>query len=436
MPNKKYKFPIGGIELPTKKSLTNGKKIETMTDPDTVAIPLSQHIGAPAEAIVKKGDQVKKGDCIGEYGKGLSAKIHSSINGEVKGIESRTKPGGGQYQCIVIEKNVSEEKSNSKKLDKNNIDPETIRQRVKDAGVVGLGGAGFPTHVKLNPPEEKNIDTVIINGAECEPFLTVDHRLMLEEYEYIFRGLELIKTAVNAPKGIVAIEANKPDAIKKLQEKAKDIEGIEVRALDTRYPHGAEKHLIKAILDREIPQGELPMEVGVVVNNVQTSIKIAQAVDEGESLNDRVLTVSGSALTNPKNLRVPIGTAIKDVIEYCGGPKNNDYQVVLGGPMTGLNIDDKSIPVVKGTSGIVLLSAEEYAQSETRACINCGKCGEVCPVYLSPNRITAFVNNELVDRAVDIGLNDCIECGACAYVCPAKRPLLRWIKRGKAQVNN
>lgn len=431
------KFPIGGVHLPEKKELTNDQKIKIMPDPKEVAIPLSQHIGAPAEPIVKAGDKVKKGECIAKLQGKISANIHSSVNGLIKGIVDRKKPGQGSYKCILIEKDeLKVKESKRKQVDRSVLpDVETIREKVEAAGVIGMGGAGFPTHIKLAPPQDINIDTVIINGAECEPFLTVDHRLLLEEYEDLFRGLELIKKAVGAAKGIVAIELNKKDAIEKLQQKAKDWPGIEVQALDTRYPHGAEKHLIKAVLNREVPKGELPMAVNVVVNNVQTAVKIAGAVDFAELVTDRVITVSGEALTNPANIRVPIGTSIKDVVEFCGGPKDKkDYQIIVGGPMTGINVDDENIPVVKLTSGIVLITAEEFADSETRPCIRCGRCGEVCPMYLAPNRICAFINNDLLQRSEEVGLMDCIECGACAYICPSKRPLVRWIKRGKAEL--
>lgn len=431
------KFPIGGVHLPEKKDLTNEQQIKVMPAPKKVAIPLAQHIGAPAEPIVEVGDEVKKGDCIAKLQGKISASVHSSVNGVVQGIVERTKPGQSTYNCILIESlDIEAFEEENKNIDRSILpEVETIRKKVKAAGVIGMGGAGFPTHVKLSPPDDIKIDTVIINGAECEPFLTVDHRLLLEEYEDLFRGLELIKKAVGAEKGIVAIELNKKDAIEKLQEKAKDWPGIDVQALDTRYPHGAEKHLIKAVLNREVPKGELPMAVNVVVNNVQTAVKIARAVDFDEPVTDRVLTVSGEALKRPSNVKVPIGSSIKDVVDFCGGPKDKeDYQIIVGGPMTGINVDDENIPVVKLTSGIVLITAEEFADSETRPCIRCGRCGEVCPMYLAPNRICAFINNDLIERSEEIGLMDCIECGACAYICPSKRPLVRWIKRGKAEV--
>jgi len=431
------KFPIGGVHLPEKKELTNEEAIKVMPDPKEVAIPLSQHIGAPAKPVVAAGDRVIKGECIAELQGKISARVHSSINGVVKGVVERKKPGQGNYRCILIENDNSEAAAeNEINIDRSILpEVEIIREKVEKAGVIGMGGAGFPTHIKLSPPESMDIDTVIINGAECEPFLTVDHRLLLEEYEDLFRGLELIKKAVGAKNGIVAIELNKKDAIEKLQQKAADWPGIKVQALDTRYPHGAEKHLIKAVLNREVPKGELPMAVNVVVNNVQTAVKIARAVDFEEAVIDRVLTVSGEALKTPSNVKVPIGTSLQDVIEFCGGPRDKeDFQIIVGGPMTGINVDDAEIPVVKGTSGIVLITAKEFAASESRPCIRCGRCGEVCPMYLAPNRITAFINNDLLDRSVDVGLLDCIECGACAYICPSKRPLVRWIKRGKAEV--
>lgn len=449
------KFPIGGVQLPEKKELTNNQPIKIMPAPKEVAIPLSQHIGAEARPIVSPGDRVEKGECIARLQGRISANIHASVNGIVKEIGNRKKPGQGEYRVIIIQnedyltgdsvanlkvssavelKAKQKREMKSEQLNKNNLPAQKIiREKVKAAGIVGLGGAGFPTHVKLTPPETAQIDTVIINGAECEPFLTVDHRLLLEAEQELFRGLELIKKAVGAEKGIIAIELNKKDAIQSLQKKAAAWPGIEVQALDTRYPHGAEKHLIKAVLNREVPKGELPLAVNVLVNNVQTAVKIARAVDFGEPLIDRVITVSGPALKTPSNLQVPIGTAVEAIIEFCGGTKSNEKcQMIIGGPMTGINIDDAQIPLVKRTAGLILITAAEFADSETRPCIRCGRCGDVCPMYLSPNRICAFINNNLIERSEEIGLRDCIECGACAYICPAKRPLVRWIKQGKA----
>ncbi len=432
------KFPIGGVHLPEEKHLTTDSPIEDMDFPELVTIPLQMHIGAPCKPVVSEGEEVHRGQVIARNDEALSALIHASISGVYKGIESRPGPDGSMINCMVIENQGQphDEITLEPEYSFDEVDKEKIVNRVKNAGIVGLGGACFPTHVKLSPPDDKPIDTVIINGAECEPYLTVDDRLMREKTELLFQGLQLIMKASGAEKGIVSSEINKPKAVEAIREEAENWDNLEGVPLDTRYPHGAEKHLIKAVLDREVPRRGLPMDVGVIVNNVQTTTKIAEALYRGRTLIDRVLTVSGRALQEQKNLAVPVGTPIKDVIDYCGGTVTENYYTIMGGPMTGKRVEKMKIPVGKGTSGLVVLSEEEYSDPEKRVCIKCGKCVDVCPMYLPPNRITAFVNNEMYKEAEIAGLNDCIECGACAFVCPAKRPLVRWIQRGKAAADS
>ncbi|TVR50938.1 MAG: RnfABCDGE type electron transport complex subunit C, partial [Spirochaetaceae bacterium] len=288
----------------------------------------------------------------------------------------------------------------------------------------------FPTHIKLATKDK--IDTVIVNGAECEPYITVDDRLMQESAEKVFRGLDIVRRVLGAERGFIACEINKPAALKRLREVAAGFPAISAQALDTRYPHGAEKHLIKAVLNREVPIRALPGSVGVIVNNVQTVCAIADAVDLGRVLHSRVITVSGHGITTPKNLRIPLGTSVSDAIAFCDGESVPEPAVIVGGPMTGMRVTDFTIPVGKSTSGIVLLTEEEYGGSLHMACIRCGKCVEVCPMYLPPNRITAYVNNDMIEEAVGAGLDACILCGACQFVCPSKRPLLEWINHGKA----
>ncbi len=302
--------------------------------------------------------------------------------------------------------------------------------RVEEAGIVGLGGATFPTHIKLATRDK--IDTVIVNGAECEPYITVDDRLMQENAEKVFRGLDIVRRVLGAERGFIACEVNKPAALKRLREVAAGFPLISAQALDTRYPHGAEKHLIKAVLNREVPIRALPGSVGVIVNNVQTVCAIADAVDLGRVLHSRVVTVSGHGIKTPKNLRVPLGTSVSDAIAFCDGESVPDPAVIVGGPMTGMRVTDFTIPIGKSTSGIILLTEDEYGGSLHMACIRCGKCVEVCPMYLPPNRITAYVNNDMIEEAVGAGLDACILCGACQFVCPSKRPLLEWINHGKA----
>ena len=351
---------------------------------------------------------------------------------------------GSKIKCVIIEKGEQyhdkHEHSNAKSYKKLNnteqkITPEFIIKRVKSAGIAGMGGAGFPSHIKLMSSSDKKIDTVLINGAECEPYITADDRVMQEKTEELYRGLELIRIAVNAEKGLIACENNKPQALKQLRKHSGKFENLDCVALESRYPHGAEKHLIKAVLDREVPRRGLPMDVGVVVNNVQTSVAIAEAVDLAKPLIERVITVSGRGLVSPANLRVPVGTTVSDILDYCGGIDTENYLPVMGGPMTGFKIEDKQIPITKTNYGLVILSEKEYKESESRVCIRCGKCVDACPVYITPNRITDFINNNMYDEAEELGLSDCIECGACAFVCPSKRPLLRWLQEGKAALN-
>ncbi len=432
------KFPIGGLHLPEEKELTTGKPIETMTPPAQVAIPLKQHAGVASRPVVEAGTKVRRGTLIAMNDQGLGARIHASIPGTVAGIEQRPLQDGQMVDAIVIDHDPSLDGDDERMepIADADLTPEAVRQRVEEAGIVGLGGAGFPTHIKLKPSPETPIDTVLINGAECEPYLTVDDRLMQEEARALFRGLEIIRMTVGAEQGIAACEANKPAAMQILREEAKNWEHLEAVALDTRYPHGAEKHLIKAVLDREVPKNSLPSKVGCVVNNVQTTIAITRAIDRGEALTHRVLTVSGRAVERPSNVAVPVGASMEDIIEYCGGATQSDAHLIIGGPMTGLRIYDTGIPVVKATSGIVLLTPEDSTEYQELVCIRCGKCVEVCPMYLAPNNIVSYVRNDMLDEAVAAGLQDCILCGACAFACPSRRGLLQTLKRGKAELAN
>jgi electron transport complex protein RnfC len=297
-----------------------------------------------------------------------------------------------------------------------------------------MGGAAFPTQVKLSPPPDKKIDTIIINGAECEPYLTADHRVMLEHSEDILFGLKAIMKAVGVEKGYVGIENNKPDAIKKMQELVKDENNIEVVALHTKYPQGGEKQLIYAITGREVPSGGLPMEVGVIVQNVGTTAMIAKAIKTGMPLIERVLTVTGSAIAEPKNLLVRIGTPFREVIQQCGGFKQTPGKVIMGGPMMGLAQASIDVPVVKGTSGILVLSKDEAKQYQERPCIKCARCVDACPVYLLPTRLSHFAQHGMWDEAEDYNALDCIECGSCSFVCPSKIPLVQRIRLAKSQI--
>ncbi len=435
------KFPIGGTHLPENKDLTTDSPIQRLNAAQSVAIPLKQHLGVACKAVVSAGDEVHVGQLIGANSEGLSARIHASTSGTVTAIEKRVMIDHSATECVIIQRSNAADQAEPgagaavpvKGPGDAVPEPDEVCKRVEEAGIVGMGGAAFPTHVKLRVKKDTPIDSIIINGAECEPYITTDDRLMQERTADLYRGLDIIRQTVGAQKGYVACEINKPAAIKAITEEAERWPQLEAVRLDTRYPHGAEKHLIKAVLDREVPIRQLPMAVGVIVNNVQTAIAITEAVDYAIPLTRRVLTVSGSVVNQPGNFSVPVGTPLRDLVTAVGGPTEDDYRLVVGGPMTGMLTDDYDIPVTKSTSGIVLIRPGEYADRSAEVCIRCGRCVSVCPMYLQPNRITIFVHNEMIEEAEEFGVNDCILCGACSFVCPSRRPLLQWLREGKAK---
>lgn len=408
-------FP-GGIH-PQQSKLTKDKPIERARLPKRVVIPLHQHTGSPAEPVVSVGDIVKTGQKIGEAKGLISANVHSSITGKVESIKKCLSPLARDVLCVTIEGDGSD--------DWVKLSQGEIKQKIKDAGIVGLGGAGFPTYVKLNPPDGKKIDTVIINGAECEPYLTCDYRLMMEKPNEIIEGLQIIKEAVGASNGYVAIEDNKQEAIEKFYRVTARRDLV---LLKTKYPQGAEKQFIKAVLNREVPSGKLPLDVGVVVDNVGTALAIRDAVLDNKPLVERVITVCGSGVPSEKNLLVRIGTSFKDVIDECGGLKSNVWKVIMGGPMMGLSQFSLDVPVVKGTSGILVLTQDEKPVLKERNCIRCGRCVSVCPMRLMPNMLGLYGSRFMLDEGFKYNPQDCMECGSCAYVCPSKIPLVQLIK--------
>ncbi len=425
-------FPHG-IHPPDSKETTAAKALERMPPPEKVHIPLHQHFGNPAKPLVKKGEEILLGQKVGESTGLFSASIHSSVSGKVLSVDGQHHPLGKPVLTISVANDGEDRSSPEIEGVKNpfSLDPETIRNIVKEAGIVGLGGAAFPTAVKLTPPKDKPIDTVIINGCECEPILTADYRLMLEYPKEILKGAELIRMATSAKRVIVAIEDNKKDAYQGFLEEQNGLPQ-EVALLKTKYPQGAEKNLIYALLRREVPRGCLPFDVGVVVQNVGTTKAIWDAVSAGKPLYERAITVAGEGICEPKNLMVRIGTPFQDVIDFCGGTKGKANILIMGGPMMGLAQWTQDIPVIKGTSGILawIASAPPFEHS----CIRCSRCVEHCPMRLVPTQLMKYVKVDYLEEAEGWGILDCVECGCCQYICPAKIPLVHWIRLGKNKV--
>jgi len=425
-------FPRG-VHPPEYKELTADKPFEALPPPEKVYIPLNQHFGKPADPLVKKGDEVLLGQKIGECSGLFSASVHSSVSGKVLAVGGHPHPSGKPVPTVTIANDGEDRLYPDIKgaADPSSLSPDEIRERVREAGIVGLGGAAFPTAVKLSPPKDKSIDTIILNGCECEPVLTADYRLMLESTDAILQGAELVRKAAGAEKVIIGVEDNKKDVFGLFQEKIQGPE-TEVVLLKTKYPQGAEKNLIHALLKREVPRGGLPFDVGVVVQNVGTVKAVWDAISRGIPLYERGVTVSGLGVREPKNLIVRIGTPFKTVIEYCGGLIEDASLMIMGGPMMGISQWSPEIPVIKGTSGILAWSLP--ASVPEFNCIRCGRCVEHCPMGLVPTQLMKYVKNEILSEAEKWGVLDCVECGSCQYSCPAKIPLVHWLRLGKNKI--
>ncbi len=420
----------GGVYPPEYKDLTAGRAVETLPAPGLVTIPMVQNLGAPCKPVVGEGDTVALGQLIGDSEAYVSAPIHASVSGEVRSIAEARLADGRRVPAVVIESDGEDRlhESIGGRADADELTPEEIRDLVRRAGIVGMGGAGFPTHVKYNPPQDLEIETVIVNGCECEPFVTGDHRVMLEEAEDLVLGLHAIVRACGAKRGIIGVEENKPDAIEALKDAVSD-GPYEVMVLHSKYVQGAEKQLISALMGRRVPSGGLPAHVGVIVNNVSTAAAVARAVRDGRPLVQRVVTVSGDVVREPKNLRVRIGTPIARLLEACGGFTEDPARLVIGGPMMGHGVYDINIPVTKGTSGVLALSSAVAAEYDEGPCIRCGRCVRACPSFLMPLYLEAYPD----DAALDYHPLDCIECGSCSYICPSRRHLLQRIRLAKAE---
>jgi len=408
-----------------------------MPPPERVAIPCSQHIGAPSEPIVAVDDEVKIGQPISQAKGFVSVPSHASIAGKVVAIESLPHPLGTKVEAVVIEGDGTETWADGigDRQEWSTLTADQLKEQIRDAGIAGMGGATFPTHVKLSPPQEQPIDTVILNGAECEPYITADHRVMLEEPEEIVEGLKIILKILKVSRAYIGIEANKPDAIAKMEALVARESNIEVVPLEVKYPQGAEKQLIYAITRRKVPAGALPMKVGCLVQNVGTAAAIYRAVVRAMPLIERAMTVTGRGVKEPKNLRVRIGTPFRKVIAFCGGYTEGAAKVVMGGPMMGIAQATDEVPVIKGTSCILVLDGEEAALDvEPKPCISCGRCVDQCPMHLIPSVMGTLVERERWDEAEDYGILDCFECGSCAYTCPSKRHLTHLFKYGKSVI--
>ena len=401
--------------------------------PERVVVPLRQSLGAPATPVVKVGDEVKTGQVIGEAAGFVSVPVHASISGSVTAVGRFPHPLGGEHQAIVIEGDGEDawHESVQARTDVDSLEPKAIIDIIREAGIVGLGGAAFPTHVKLSPPDSKPIDVAILNGAECEPWLTADHRLMLEKPAEVLEGFRLIMKALGCEKGFVGIESNKPDAVEAMKAAVPSDSGIRVAMVQVKYPQGAEKQLIDSLLRRKVPAGGLPMDVGVVVQNVGTALAVYEACHKGIPLIRRVVTVTGNPVENPTNFSPRLGTPVSSLVEQAGGLSDDVSKVISGGPMMGMTQFTLDVPVIKGMSGMLFLGHGEVDTRPPDACIRCGHCVHACPMKLLPTTIEKYVMVEAIERAVELGLNDCIECGSCAYVCPSRRRLVHQFKYGK-----
>jgi electron transport complex protein RnfC len=428
-------FPKGGVHPPEAKDLTKHLAVETLPIPEEVEILLNQHFGAPCKPLVKKKDQVAEGDVIGIVEKGLGAAIHTSVTGTVKTIGASAHPISVKAPSVVIQTDSEAEAREWLASDWKALSREELLGRVKNAGIVGIGGAGFPTHVKLSPPPDAKVDTLVLNGAECEPYLTTDHRLMLEHPEKVVEGAKILLSILGIKDCRIGIEANKPDAIEAMKtacgKASSNGFNVTVSPLKVKYPQGSEKQLIQSITGRRVPGFGLPFDVGVIVQNVGTAKAIYDAVVLQKPLYEKIITVSGRGIARPANLSVRIGTRISDIVSFLGGTTSGLAKVVLGGPMMGFAVSTLDIPVTKTTSGVLFLTEDEIDARPYGQCIRCGWCLEACPMGLLPNEIGVHVEAGRAGDTSQFGVFECFECGCCAYTCPAKRPLVQFIRLAK-----
>ena len=430
-------FRIGGIH-PKENKFSAGKSIESIELPKQVVVPLAQHIGAPCQPVVKRNEEVKVGTLLGKSVGFVSANIHSPVSGKVRRIDKAFDASGYKRDSVIIDVEGDEWEEH---IDRTNtlvrecsLSAKEIKDKIFEAGIVGLGGATFPTHVKLTPPPNTKAEVLIINGVECEPYLTADHSLMMEKTDEVLVGIELLMKAVGVNKAVIGIENNKPDAIKKFKQALKSYPTIEVQALKVQYPQGGEKQLIDAVLRRQVPSGALPIAVGAVVQNVGTAFAVYEAVQKNKPLIGRVVTITGKDVAKPCNVFSRVGIPLSHLIDHAGGLPETTGKVVSGGPMMGRALASIDIPVTKGTSGVLIIPTLESRRAQMRDCIKCAKCVNVCPMGINPTTLMTLTEFEEWDKAEKEHITDCIECGSCSFTCPADRPLLDYIRLGKSKV--
>lgn len=427
----------GGLHVPDNKGLVSSKAIELAREPKTVYISLQQHVGAPCEALVKVGDNVKVGQKIADSKAKLTAPVHSSVSGVVKSISKRYTTTGIKCDCIEIESDGLNEMDESigTKADISKLSKSEILDKIRESGIVGLGGAGYPMHSKLIASDDCSVDTAILNGAECEPYLTCDHRIMLEHADKVIFGLEVIMKYLDVEEGYIAVENNKMDAIDALKNASKG-KNIKVVSLKTKFPQGDSYRIVDAVTGRKVPRQGRCKDANSIVSNVHTAYAVAEAILESKPLYERVITVTGKGIKEPKNLLVKIGTTIGELIEQCGGFNGKPGKIIAGGPMTGMAQFSLDTPIVKTTGGILVLTEEETKVDKVQPCIKCGKCVEVCPVYLEPLYIAAYSLRDNYEAAEKYDALACISCGSCSYICPSKRPLTEAITHAKNEIKS
>ncbi len=424
-----------GVHPDENKDATHRRPIERVPFVREYVLPLSQHIGAPSVAVVKAGQRVVRGELIAKPGAFVSTSLHAPVTGTVVAVEPRLHANGKMMPAIVIEADpFSSQKPVPHKVPRpDELSNKDLVKFVQMAGLVGLGGAAFPSHVKLSLPENKRIEFIVVNGCECEPYLTCDHRLMVERAESVIRGTEIMMRNLGAKRAYIGIEANKPDAAEALRA-VSSTETIEVVLVQVKYPQGAEKMLIDAILKKEVPSGGIPLDIEILTNNVGTTVALADWFDKGIPLIERVVTVTGPGISHPRNLLVPLGTPVSSIVDFCGGLTPDTKQVIMGGPMMGLPQKTLDVPIMKGSSGILAFTDVFQQRVQEYACIRCGRCLEACPMFLNPTRLAHLAKFERVDELKEYHVLDCFECASCSFTCPSNIPLVQWIRMGKAMV--